>query len=65
MDKFFEATQRSRASQKHQYRALFDVCCALTTQGIAAAADQRADGRSGDRDWVRPLILDGQPRGQA
>ena len=39
LDKFFEATQRSRASQKHQYqyRALFDVYCALTTQGIALA----------------------------
>jgi hypothetical protein len=34
LDKFFEATARSRASQKHQYCALFDVCCALTTQGI-------------------------------
>jgi hypothetical protein len=37
LDEFFEATARSRASQKHQYRALFDVCCALTTQGIALA----------------------------
>jgi hypothetical protein len=37
LDKFFEATARSRASQKHQYRPLFDVCCALTTQGIMLA----------------------------
>ena len=37
LDKFFEATARSRASQKHQYRPLFDVCCALTTQSIMLA----------------------------
>jgi integrase len=37
LDKFFEEAARSRASQRHQYRALADVCCALTTQGIALA----------------------------
>jgi hypothetical protein len=35
LDKFFEEAARSRASQRHQYRALADVCCALTTQGLA------------------------------
>ncbi|WP_197289116.1 site-specific integrase [Nocardia sp. NRRL S-836] len=37
LDKFFEEARRARASERHQYRALADVCCALTTQGIALA----------------------------
>ena len=37
LDAFFDATSRARASQRHQYRALADVCAALTTQGIALA----------------------------
>jgi hypothetical protein len=37
LDRFFDAVGRSRASEKHQYRALADVCCALTTQDITLA----------------------------
>jgi hypothetical protein len=37
LDQFFEAASRSPSSTRHQYRALADVCCALTTQGIALA----------------------------
>lgn len=37
LDKFVEEASRSRASKRHQYRALADVCCALTTQGTALA----------------------------
>ncbi|WP_433700799.1 hypothetical protein [Nocardiopsis sp. CA-288880] len=38
LDTFFEQVARLPAQRKHQYRALFDVACALTTQGIALAA---------------------------
>jgi integrase len=37
LEQFFEETARARATERHQYRALFDVSCALTTQGIAMA----------------------------
>ena len=37
LNKFFEEAKRARASERHQYRALADVCCALTTQGLALA----------------------------
>lgn len=35
LDKFFDQARQTRAGTRHQDRALFDVCCALTTQGIA------------------------------
>lgn len=37
LDKVFQEARRARASERHQYRAPADVCCALTTQGIAPA----------------------------
>ncbi|MGW0248358.1 tyrosine-type recombinase/integrase, partial [Nocardia goodfellowii] len=37
LEQFFEEAARSRAGEKAQWRAAFDVCCALTTQGIALA----------------------------
>ncbi|CRK56940.1 Mobile element protein [Alloactinosynnema sp. L-07] len=37
LDRFFEEARTARVSERHQYRALADVCCALTTQGIALA----------------------------
>lgn len=35
LDVFFKQVATSEASRIYQSRALFDVCCALTTQGIA------------------------------
>ncbi|MFI6367650.1 hypothetical protein ACIBG0_33430 [Nocardia sp. NPDC050630] len=37
LHKFFDEAAKARATPRHQWRALFDVCCALTTQGIALA----------------------------
>lgn len=37
LDKFFDQARQTRSGTRHQDRALFDVCCALTTQGIALA----------------------------
>lgn len=35
LTKFFEQVSQSQAAERHRYRALYDVCAALTTQGIA------------------------------
>ncbi len=37
LDVFFKQVSSAEASRIYQSRALFDVCCALTTQGIALA----------------------------
>lgn len=37
LDIFFKQITSTEASRISQHRALFDVCCALTTQGIALA----------------------------
>ncbi len=37
LDTFFKQVTTTEASRIYQNRALFDVCCALTTQGIALA----------------------------
>ncbi|MGH2367890.1 MAG: hypothetical protein ACRDI2_06815, partial [Chloroflexota bacterium] len=37
LDTFFAEVGRAEASQLYRRRALFDVCCALTTQGIVTA----------------------------
>ncbi|MBG0568815.1 site-specific integrase [Actinoplanes sp. NEAU-A11] len=37
LDAYFTAVAALRTSEQHQYRALFDVTCALTTQDLALA----------------------------
>jgi site-specific recombinase XerD len=37
LDRFFKQAEAAEASRLYRNRALFDVCCALTTQGIALA----------------------------
>jgi hypothetical protein len=35
LDKFLEFVAAMPAAERHRYRALFDVTCALATEGIA------------------------------
>ncbi|MEG8184204.1 site-specific integrase [Nocardia terpenica] len=56
LDKFFEEAARSRAAPRHQWRALFDITCALTTQGIALS-DLGPEGLLYYADQCRQLQL--------